>query len=234
MAKSTKTPELKYFFTVEPRIETIPVGEVPGGFRVDLRYLEGGPSVTTDGPAYAGAWLAKLNSQFSDLSAVRTATAQTLRPLHESGQLEWQGIEGTILSGTDWATVRSDGVISFDGRATIRTDDEFLIDAVVSGVVDLRPRTTPMTRNKSREVYTDWLNGGLKHAIPVSLAVHFEAAENVESWANNKIKKASEAYWKYERLVRGNFVALGDMTLQNTAYSPISTLILDIYEVTAV
>ena len=254
MTKTTSTPKFTYFFSVEPRIETIPVGEVPGGFRVDLRYITAGSKVWTDPRAYDREWssveldkkLAEISAHAGEPALPEKLSYKSLAPVRKqsgadsaleaalsAGVIQWPGMDGEILSGTDWATVRTDGVITFDGRVTIRTDDDFLVDAVVSGVVDLREPGKPHAEADSRTVFTSWLNGGIAHAVPVSLGVHFEAASNVESWANVKIKRASSNFWKYVRLVRGQFLAIGEMVLQKTTYSPISKLTLNVYEVTA-
>ncbi len=254
MTKTIYAPKFKYFFSVEPRIETIPVGEVPGGFRVDLRYVTAGSRVWTDPGAYDGAWwdsaaAKELNERlagtdgpklperfdYKALAAVRKAAGadSPLKAVRDAGLLEWLGLDGEVLSGTDWATVLTDGVITFDGRVTIKSDDDFLVDAVVSGVADLREPGKPLTDARSRTLYTDWLNGGIAHPVPLSLGVHFEAANSTESWANVKIKRASSNFWKYARLVRGQFAAIGEMTLQRTTYSPIARARLDVYEVTA-
>jgi len=232
MIKTSRAPKLKYFFSVEPRIETIPVGEVPGGFRVDLRYTAAGSTVWTDPEAYDREWPHPEGPYKTLAPARKKAGADSaLAAALSTGVIQWPGMDGEILSGTDWATVRTDGVITFDGRITIKTDDDFLVDAVISGVVDLCEPGKPRTDAESRTLYTAWLNGGIAHPVPLSLGVHFEAANNTESWANVKIKRASSNFWKYVRLVRGEFVAVGEMTLQRTTYSPISRVSLDVYEV---
>jgi hypothetical protein len=234
MTKTTRIPKPKYFFSVEPRIETIPVGEVPGGFRVDLRYVSAGSAVWTDPEAYDRDW-AGPDVSYKTVAPVRKQ-AQADSPLAaalSAGTIQWPGIDGEVLSGTDWATVRTDGVMTFDGRVTLKTDDDFLVDAVISGVVDLCDPSKPRSDAESRALYTSWLNGGIAYPVPLLLAVHFEAANNVESWANVKIKRASSSFWKYARLVRGQFAAVGEMVLGKTTYSPLSRVSLDVYEVSA-
>jgi hypothetical protein len=55
----------------------------------------------------------------------------------KGGTLEGPRIKGVILpGGGDWATRRADGVIQLDVRATIKTDDDAIIYAQYSGLLD--------------------------------------------------------------------------------------------------
>jgi Protein of unknown function (DUF3237) len=260
--------KLKYFFTITPTVQTVPVGEVPTGYRVDLRYISG--KATTDDTQYKSDWLGGaipaavaralgpnatalqnlLSGTYQDIRTRRDPTVgapsyaqvktneQELLDLRQNLLLEWFGIEGSILSGSDWVTIRQDGVAVFDGRATIKTTDGALIDAVISGAVDLRNRQSqplqPPTSDPRSPAYDDWLRGALAQPIPAVLAVRFEAASATKSWAANTIQAASAGFWKYERLVRGQFVAVGRVDTEKTNYSPISSVIVDIYEVQSV
>jgi hypothetical protein len=245
----------RYFFTIHPSVRPTPVGEIPGGYRVDLRYgnATAPKSVFTDPGRYKSDWLdpvaaeglpadlgepARTLLQQPSYEKIQEARQQpesaALRALRETRTLEWFGIQGAILSGGDWTTVRQDGVVTFDGRLTIRADSSFLVDVVISGVVDLRRPEADALSCSDNEVYSPvyerWLSGELTTPIRTVLSLRFEAARAGQSWADNKIKNASVGFWKYERLVRGHFMAIGQMEVQQAQYSPISDLQLEVYE----
>jgi hypothetical protein len=246
---------LKYFFTLKPQVETSPVGTVPGGYRVDLKYSGGDSSVTTDAEPYDKDWLPEALAKqkgvkkrtYTGVKPEREAPPPDDKPYslemnalyklrQEKGphRQDWFGIDGQITSGGDWLTVREDGVATFDGRVTIKADGAFLVDAVISGVVDLRDPKDPMPEQNAKrsKVFEDWLLGTLKKTdIDVVLPLRFEAAQAPSSWASKTIKQGSEGYWKFERLVRGQFVAVGTVKLQSARYSPIASVTLDVYEI---
>jgi hypothetical protein len=260
-------PGFKYFFTLTPDVETVPVGEVPTGYRIDLRYTNG--KATTDAADFDANWLggrvppalaaamkparvkaldAILGGKYeNDIRKRRDPSSgaltyaqiksneEDLIELRQARLLEWFGIEGSVLSGSDWVTIRKDGVAVFDGRVTIKTTDGTLIDAVVGGAVDLRDRSKQElqapTADPRSPAYDGWLRGALVQPVSTVLSVRFEAASATKSWAANTIRAASEGFWKYERLVRGQFVAVGTVDTQKASYSPVSAVSLDIYEV---
>ncbi|NYT41440.1 DUF3237 domain-containing protein [Sphingomonas sp. R-74633] len=52
-----------------------------------------------------------------------------------SGTFEGARLRGTVLpGGTDWQTVRTDGVIELDARIVLQTDDGALIAMIYSGL----------------------------------------------------------------------------------------------------
>jgi hypothetical protein len=58
------------------------------------------------------------------------------------GTIQGPKIKGAILpGGGDWATRRIDGVIQLDVRATVKTDDQAIIYATYSGLIDAEPAT---------------------------------------------------------------------------------------------
>jgi hypothetical protein len=235
----------KYFFTLNPRLESRPVGEVPGGYRVDLFYVESESTVKTDPKHYAAQWLKGTGTKTEKWSyeRIKQAREKATAPLGEefedrqskdASRLDWFGVDGKVASGADWLTVREDGVATFDGRITLRADESFLIDAVISGVVDLRgDAPMPEASDKRSTFYEQWLLGTLPPTIPVVLPVKFEAAKTPGNWASDALRKASEGYWKFERLARGQFLAAGSITLQNARCSPISSATLNVYEMRA-
>src|SRR5436190_1080265 len=94
----------------------------------------------------------------------------------------------------------------------------------------------PKPEEKRSDIYDRWQLGTLAAGndpprIRVALPVRFEAAWVAGSWAKEGIAAASVGYWKFERLVRGQFVAVGTIELQRTRYSPIAGVVLDVYEI---
>lgn len=57
----------------------------------------------------------------------------------KGGTFEGPRMKGTILGGGDWATVRPDGVLQLDVRATVQTDDGALIYAYYGGYLHSPP-----------------------------------------------------------------------------------------------
>ena len=238
---------LKYFFTLTPTVSSSPVGDVPGGYRVDLNYTGAAGAVSTNEALYGGDWVLKKNGNgraltYKEIRAARKAAANDAsqaalldaRKKPAAARVDWFGIDGEIASGTDWVTVRYDGVATFDGRITIKADDASLIDAVISGAVDLRNPADPMPSPSEERspIFNNWLMGKLKDdPIPVVLPMRFEAANASAEWANNAIKQASVGYWKFQRLVRGQFVAIGQVKLQKARCSPIGSVYLEVYEI---
>ncbi len=56
------------------------------------------------------------------------------------GRIKGQRVSGELLpGGSDWALLRSDGVVNLDIRATIRTDDGHLICMCPRGLVNISP-----------------------------------------------------------------------------------------------
>jgi hypothetical protein len=143
----------------------------------------------------------------------------------------WLGLEGRIVSGVDWALLRADGVIEFDGQWVL-TDGELddksavLINARTSGSVDLckdaEPR--PLTLDHA---------GAMVRAIDakaetgIALAVKFEAPQEPEPWASKKYTRR-KGQLTYVRLSRGQFVAIGKLKAFGTSGAAVD---LGVYQV---
>ena len=274
----------RYAFTIDANVEGRAVGEIPGGYRVDIQYQPSGntASVTTEAAKAYDSWIhgnisaiekALESAGFevpssagplewwqaieyfrcapdpSDLSAKPSLTAlpkgfklvdglafRSARLALADGHrgwngtqspLDWYGLKANILSGSDWAVVRTDGVAEFSGRFTMRSadDDHGLIVATLTGPVDLATATIPRDR-----VFVDWKNGALGSSVKLLLAATFEAARPAQSWAPQRYIKQGEGFWKYEQLTRSQFIAVGTGTLLNQRFSPITGIHLDVYE----
>jgi len=258
---SDQPPQLKYFFSVKhSEVESRPVGEIPGGFRVDLRYGQQPKSVFTDPKRYCTDWTppsfydgltaedkhelgfstnpAKAEEFYAHLQERRKDTSSPIKGLLDRRVLEWFGFDGEFVSGGDWSLVRDDGVLLYNGRITIRSDDSneqegrFLVDAVISGVVDLRDRQKDSL--SGQRAYRSWQLGTLPNTtIPITMAVRFEAADRAETWAADRYKLQARHFWKYQRLIRGQFIAVGTAGIKkDERFSPIRQVAFDVFEVT--
>ena len=254
--KRPKLP-LRYFFTINCNLNSTqpqPI-EVPGGVRVHLGYLAEGSSVTTVEKLFDSSWERKPNPRLADVSDAdrkavealledksRVGIVQLLDDLAKkygkelsSKKLKWPGISGKVLSGGDTLLVRSDGVVVFDGRATIEEEKGFLIDVCASGVVDLR-NAVPAGRS-GQEAFEAYCAGGDSNAattgsIPVTLSIRFEASQGAGAAAEFAAKRYvlnSLNHWKFESLVRGQFVGIGKVHVKPGRYWPAEKLELDVY-----
>jgi len=69
----------------------------------------------------------------------------------KGGAFEGPKLKGTILpGGGDWATIRPDGALQLDVRATVRTDDGAMIYAYYAGYI--HPVTTAMRAAAGEDV----------------------------------------------------------------------------------
>jgi hypothetical protein len=254
--KRPKLP-LQYFFTLNCNLNSTqpPPIEVPGGVRVHLGYLAEGSSVASKDELFQPSWDKPANPRLADVSDAdrkavealledksRVGIVQLLDGLAKkygkelsSKQLEGPGISGKVLSGGDTLLVRSDGVVVFDGRATIEEEKGFLIDVCASGVVDLR-NAVPAGRS-GQEAFEAYCAGGDSNAattgsIPVKLSIRFEASQGAGAAAEFAAKRYvlnSLNHWKFEPLVRGQFVGIGKVHVKPGRYWPAEKIELDVY-----
>jgi len=148
----------------------------------------------------------------------------------QNGQLyalEWFGFAGDIVSGSDWVLVRNDRVAEFSGRFTLRSSDYdgALLDAAITGVVDYASRV------KKQKMFR---REGLLNPLPLVLAATFDAAGAAQSWAPSRLIAQSSAFWKYQRLTQGQFVAIGHAMVEDTNdLIRLSQIDLNVYELRA-
>jgi hypothetical protein len=161
MDRPVSKPMFKYMFTMTADVDAKPLGDAPGGFRVDLAYTNG--RAFTRAANYCSDWLSGIDlgdffpkngktteaEAYERVKQARQAAAGTghgngnpLQAFQSRQTLEWFGFEGSFLRGGDWAIMRSDGVGQFSGRITLRSDDPdgAVVDAHLTGLVDLRLR----------------------------------------------------------------------------------------------
>lgn len=211
----TRIIQTKYMFDLEAKVSSQPLGELPDGFRVDLRYTAEGSKIAT-------------NKQWRDADW--------------SKDDPWKGISGQLLSGSDRMTVSKSGVVRLNGRATLAAakDDRgkpFLIDMLYSGVIDLvPPGAAPDKSDVERGIiaYNDWLAGRLSRlpstSLPVVMSITFELARFSENWSSQQYQPPAD-YERYARLGRGQYVAEGTFDLVPAPYSPVTGFKVAVREV---
>jgi len=145
-----------------------------------------------------------------------TYSGGTVVPLPGNGV---HGLEGEVLSGADWILVRDDGVAVFDARLTLgrssddvvidaddpaiyrfrrgkpSADDDFLVNAIISGVADLKP-----------------FDAGFTGTRPVALPVVFEASGKSVSWAKPRFRQLAKNFEKYRAVVESQCLTAGSVT----------------------
>jgi hypothetical protein len=138
---------------------------------------------------------------------------------------------GCVSSGTDWVLIREDGVLVFDGRLTLGSDndlsdidfdnraarasrrgdnlDTFLVNATLSGVVDLERAHRTAGDESGRQTAWD----AMSCRVPVALPIRFEGSTSRASWAKPRFRALAESFSQFSALVRSQFVAVGDVTI---------------------
>jgi hypothetical protein len=243
---------LKYLFSLScDSITSEYAGELPAGSRVHIRYSGGALSTKPD--LYAQAWLQEVAAIDAGLAgsvcdALPHQRAERMRQLiaqvKDAKKAEalkaavpknfWTGLEGSILSGIDWALVRTDGVASFDARLTLSAktgdDGEFLIEALMSGAVDLNP-AAEHTIEATRKIYADWKSGALPDQIPLALGVRFEATGAAPADASPEYKRKVAHFPRFMRLTRCHCLATGRIIfVAQPGWKSIQRIELEIFE----
>jgi hypothetical protein len=140
----------------------------------------------------------------ADAERARLRRARDLAT-EEEHAVNWFGLTGTVAAGMDWAQLRPDGVVDFDGRLTLRDEDGTLVNAVVLGSVDLiKPgNARPITLDEAVEHLREAKND----EIGFALALRFEAVQEPEPWAAKRYRRVGAH--KYRRLSRGQCLGVG-------------------------
>ena len=247
---------LEYFFTLECNLNSTkpPPIRVPGGVRVHMGYLAEHSAISTDHKLFQRSWGKPPNPRLADVSdedriLVEKKLTKPPRPdivkllndlARKYGEqlkdekLEWPGLTGKVLSGGDTLLVRTDGVVVFDGRVTIEEEKGFLIDVCASGVVDLRNAVPGRSGHEAFEAYC---SGDASVAprtgfIPVKLSIRFEASQGAGEageFAAKRYVLNSLNHWKFEPLVRGQFLGIGKVFVRPGQYWPAEKIELAVY-----
>lgn len=201
---------VKRMFRIWTKVESIPLGEVPGGFRIDVR---------------CGHFA-------NEVSSLPEAVQREDWP--DGG---WRGLDGELVSGNDWVTIQTTAVMRLNGRLTIRAKDEpkarqglapYLIDMLYTGAIDL----TGGEPERVEESYEQWRRGELPHdKLQVTLAISFELGLGKNQLNKERQREVDEArYARYARLGRAQYIAVGSATLEHKPYSPIKELDVTVLE----
>jgi hypothetical protein len=242
---TAKLPDNGYRFTVTSdlsRLEAEQSGvEGPRGVRMHVVYGHGSKIAVRDdklNPERFRKPTSYLHGQFMDQflkpdksEADWKAIEQQADEYNESG---WKGLVGSVLSGSDFLQIRADGVIELDGRVTLRADDQTLIDARYSGLIDLDsllPGPLPTARPTRTDVaktspgYEQFVHGRFtKDDLPLMLFITFDTStgpwstENAEdvTWTKPSQDRHRGNVWKYAEYVRRQYLGVGTMSFEHS------------------
>ncbi len=149
----------------------------------------------------------------------------------------WMGLQGHIVSGSDWALIRTDGVLEITGRLALQSADDpdyALLTMTMAGSVDLDASGTSGPPGSTLDQrFVDAVGKG----IPMALATTFEAGRTAPSWAPDRMKRQAAGFWKYARLTRAQFITVGNVKSAPHGYDLAGTMTLfinvDVYELRA-
>jgi hypothetical protein len=185
----------KYLFTLKLKFASTPVGGFPDGRRIDVRYTG---SVMTYDHKYKADW-----------GQEYTAFDVDDEDDGSEDEIEWRGLTGSVVSGADSVLIRSDSVASFAGRLTIRAKDKYLINTQLTGAVDLYQlfgQDPPTLKNFYDKAARD-PSSPASGSVGTVLGISFEGATSEQEWAEADLTQ--KAYFRYQLLLRGSFVASG-------------------------
>jgi hypothetical protein len=201
-----------YYCSLKTAVETRPVGAIPGGYRVDVAYQEGGPVRT--------------------LRKKGSAADPAVDPVD---------MDGSLLSGHDWIRVSENAVAHFDARITIRCKSERpndeeqpppppILGARIFGKADLA-RASVLSAHagdrKPEAAFQKWKDGfGNDATLPLVVSVTFDVAGPA---AQRLLGSDPEQYRPYLPLDRALFTGIGRARFGAGAYSPMKELILHVY-----
>jgi hypothetical protein len=214
----------------------------PADFSALVAYIGGatatafqGKPATSATPAEKGTIVAAIVTMRK--AAVPPAPAPPQPPPPAMATLGWYGLDAELLSGSDWAIIRSDGVAEFTGRLTLRStdSDEGLLSVTAGGPVDLLTvmggviGAVPPSPSQGLQTVLNAVQGGQLAPAPVLMAATFDAAGVAESWAPKRMKRQADGFWKYKILTRSQFAGLGHVAFGQNVNTPITSVKLDIY-----
>lgn len=215
------TFEHRYMFSVKAPLRSYKLGDSPQGCRIDVAYENG--TVTTDPTLFFESWRAELDragsAKVGSDSAKRQEWLKERRAeVKAAGGPPWLGLEGELISGSDWLLVRSDGAAEFSARATIREEEWAnkgatrgggLINIDLTSVVDVanavwsEPGNGPPPSIDPLEKVADTSKGNFD--LFFSAAVRLTTAQSSRAWAEERYR--SEGFWRFQRLPVHQYVA---------------------------
>lgn len=185
----------------------------------------------------------------TDLSVDPTAVIDTSEGIRlrisyasGSGKLRYYAKEGdapltgVLLSGSDWALVRTDGVALFDSRVTLSFDTEdgpYLLDSTLSGMVDIGEHA-PKGLSDS-EIFDMFVRGADPSVTEwyVAFAVRFEGSSGPmpgddTSWLPKHLASSIKQFPLFRPLLRQQFSAIGAISVRPGPYYPPTKLDLTV------
>jgi len=151
-------------------------------------------------------------------------------------QVQKQLRPAVLLSGTDWISVTSNGIIAFDTRVTLSVgppednpDRRCVISAQLKGRTDIQSIRqadgTPLFGAMSGEQLIQAWQAGFKEGsvLPLALSVVFDVPIRGMKLGQDEI------YDNCRPLERGLFVGLGGATFHPGVNSPLDSIRLDIF-----
>ncbi len=220
-------------FSVGSTIAAHRIGETSEGYRVDIDYTGG--HVTTDWKMYKESWQELFPAYLREAKTdeAKRKKLAVLRSLDElpfkkgdDARFDWYGLEGKLVSGSDWLLIRSDGVAELDSRVTLQ-EDEFtdsggkaaggaLINTELGTVVDLWQPKDPATERRppGSVVYEAWKASKGSPALRFTMALRFNLAEASQPWAGADFKSTG-SFWRYESLPRYDYVGNAKATVES-------------------
>jgi hypothetical protein len=164
-------------------------------------------------------------------------------------------IPGKVLSGADWTLLRSDGVMIFDSRITLKfsrpknddydydvvdVDDvdscvPYLLDCTLSGMTDLAEVVKLGGEKTDEEIFDTVIRGKYSgRHWPLSLKARFEGSAGPPpredtSWLPKSLQRAGAEFPLYRQLVRQELSAYGEVEVEEAPYFPATKITLTMW-----
>lgn len=213
--------------------------------------IKAGVSIQAQGKSIVGPAGARLYFAFNSGTSRVWTKPRADTPGRVSG---WEGFEGTVLSGGDFALLRLDGVFQLDGRLTLKSREGVLTDAKYTGMIDLvdsariaraftehehdRKGLTKAIHTLEAAAFEEYMRGkplSARLELPIVLSVAFEAANTPWtnapgedlSWPAKRYVAHEKDFWRYRLLMRRPFVAAGKISFEQNLPMGVSGMELD-------
>lgn len=248
----------RYMFSVQADIASYRVGESPEGSRVDIEYRAGG-RVSTNADLFFESWKAELTLAEGELkkskptfslptdSVKRAEWLQATRRLDKRpSALDWLGLEGELISGSDWILVRSDGVAVMSGHATLREETwqspngqkelgGNIINVDLMTVADVGEAAVPSfaapTKRAAaldpKQVYEHWKSSTGESELHFVLAIRFAVADSTQPWAGSTYGSL-EGFERFVKLPRHQYAGNAKAKLMGSLLTHIE---LDVWRI---
>jgi hypothetical protein len=213
-----------YYFSIHAEVEPRVVGEVPGGMRIDLGYKTGG-TVT-----------------------LKPDVESPLRGFFREDEIKgsYEKKIGEIASGQDWiliGTVGTGAVADFDGRVTIRFNDQRTAQSTEAKEIKREEGGASSVvgghtkgRVDLRVEYAEWFKGwSTDKPLPLVLPLQLDIATVGPggTWVEPLPGRMPPIADKLATLGRSLLLGIGYASCDKSKYSPLKSVDLDVYKITA-